>query len=96
MADRLSAAEAKALIKRIREDGSYVFSSHSRDELAKDGLTSVDVDNVLRAGVVREAEFENGSWRYRVETQRMCVVVAFNPDESALRLVVVTAWRLKR
>jgi hypothetical protein len=65
----------------------------------KDGLSDVDVVNVLRGGVVRPAEFENGSWRYRVETQRITVVVAFDPDpdeaetEDEIELVVVTAWR---
>lgn len=61
--------------------------------------------NVLRGGVVREAEWENGSWRYRVETPRMTFVVVFEPDlvtmpgddESVgdIELVVVTGWRNK-
>jgi hypothetical protein len=38
--------------------------------MTKDGLTDLDAVNVLRAGVVREAEWENGSWRHRVETPK--------------------------
>jgi hypothetical protein len=62
--------------------------------------------NVLRGGVVRDRELENGSWRHRVETQRMVFVVVFDPepevmprddeDLGELELVVVTAWRLSR
>jgi hypothetical protein len=59
----------------------------------------------LRAAVVREPEWENGSWRYRVDTPRMCFVVTFDPepeklpgkdeDVSDVELVVVTAWRIQ-
>ena len=48
-------------------------------------------------------EWENASWRYRVSTQRMTVVAAFEPDVegapdenedvSEMELIVVTAWR---
>ena len=61
-------------------------------EMAKNDLTTIDVTNMLRGGVVDAAEFENGSWRYRVRTSKMAVVVAFR-SESELR--VVTAWRFK-
>ncbi len=53
-------------------------------------MTTVDAVNVLRGGVVRPGEFENGTWRYRVQTRRMTVVVAFR---STTELTVVTAWR---
>jgi len=43
----------------------------------------VDAVNVLRGGTVREGEFENGSWRHRVETQRMVFVVTFDPEPRA-------------
>jgi hypothetical protein len=53
----------------------------------------VDVVNVLRGGVVEPGEFERGSWRYRVHTVRIWVVIAFN---SETELVIVTAWRERR
>ena len=71
----------------------------------KDGLTDVDAANVLRGGVVREAEWENGSWRHRIETQRIVFVVAFDPDVNVvpaeeddvgdIELIIVTGWRLR-
>ncbi len=59
-------------------------------ELAKDDLEVLDGVNVLRLGIAREGEWENGEWRYRFETRTMCVVVSFISDEV---LRVVTAWR---
>jgi hypothetical protein len=60
-------------------------------EIAKDGLTTVDCVNVLRGGVPRPGEYESGSWRYRVETAKITVVVAFRSENE---VVVVTAWRV--
>jgi hypothetical protein len=69
----------------------------------KDNLTDLDAANVLRGGIVREAEWENGSWRRRVETPKMVFAVAFDPEPEAMpadgddlgdtELVVVTGWR---
>jgi len=41
---------------------------------------------------MRAAEFENGSWRHRVKTNRFCVVVTLLSEREA---VVVTAWRFR-
>jgi hypothetical protein len=84
---------ARRLIGEILEKGSVTFSGHSEKALADDDLSTVDAINVLRGGVVQPAEFESDSWRYRVRTQRMVVVVVFR---SASEIVVVTAWREKR
>lgn len=46
---------------------------------------------ILRAGQCEPAEWENGSWRYRVRTNRMYCVVTFVSDET---LCIITAWRL--
>ena len=53
-------------------------------------MTMVDCANVLRGGFLEPAEWENGSWRYRVRTARMCVVIAFRSERE---IVIVTAWR---
>jgi len=51
--------------------------------------------------MVSEAEYENGDWRYQVRTQRITVVVAFEPapdeaeNENHVELIVVTVWRSK-
>jgi hypothetical protein len=73
--------------------------------MEKDNLTDVDAVNVLRAGIVREAEWENGSWRHRIETARMVFVVTIDPDPDMvpgkdedlgdMEIVVVTGWRTK-
>lgn len=102
----LRATDARKLIRRLLDEGKFVSpgaGSHARKEMEKDGLTDLDAVNVLRGGAVREAEFENGSWRHRVETPRMTFVVVFDPepermpaDEDNLgdmELVVVTGWR---
>lgn len=79
----LKATAARTLIRRLLEEGRFVppgMGSHARKEMVKDGLTDVDAVNVLRGGVVREAELENGSWRHRIETPRMVFVVTFDPE----------------
>jgi hypothetical protein len=101
----LRETDARRLLRRLLEEGVFVVSHHARIEMNKDKLTDVDVVNVLRGGVVQPAESENGSWRYRVLTQRMAAVAAFEPDVDALpadeddvsemELIVVTAWRRK-
>ncbi|MCA9590265.1 MAG: DUF4258 domain-containing protein [Myxococcales bacterium] len=90
LVEPLSPPEAKRLIREILESGSVSFSNHALEELAKDDLSTVDATNMLRGGVVDPGEFENGSWRYRVRTTRMAVIVAFR-SETDLR--IVTAWR---
>jgi hypothetical protein len=101
----LRETDARRLLRRLLEEGIFVVSPHARIEMNKDNLTDVDVVNILRGGVVQPAEWENGSWRYRVLTQRMAAVTAFEPDVEALpadeddvsemELIVVTAWRQK-
>jgi hypothetical protein len=86
----LSQKDARALIREILKEGEYSFSGHAEQEMENDQLTHVDCVNVLRGGVVDPGEFENGSWRYRVRTARITVVVAFR---SKTKLRVVTAWR---
>ncbi len=88
----LEPGAAKRLIRKIIQLGTVSFSKHALEEMANDDLTTVDCVNVLRGGVVGPGELEHGSWRYRVSTARMCVVVAFRSEED---LVVVTAWRTK-
>src|SRR5436190_13622313 len=53
------------------------FSPHAWDEMGKEEITDLDVCNVIRAGVYVDAEFEKGSWRYRVQTRKYRVVIAF-------------------
>lgn len=86
----LREVEARQLLTRILAEGSIVFSRHALDEMANDQMVEQDAINVLRAGRFDPAEWENGDWRYRIHTQRFCVVAAFDSETLA---VVVTAWR---
>lgn len=89
----LRAGDAKKLIRSILQLGWVFFSTHAREEMRKDELLPRDVENVLRGGVVREPEWENGSWRYQVETLKIRVVIAFRDERT---LIVVTAMRRNR
>jgi hypothetical protein len=69
------------------------FSAHSLIELKKDGLTTVDAWNVLKstdAKILKDGEFVSGSYRYRLETNFILLVIAFWPNGKGLN--VVTAW----
>ena len=89
----LDPLKAKQLIRRILAGGGVNFAPHAAKEMSVDGLIESDVISVLRGGLVAFPEFENGSWRYRVRTNKIYVVVAFR-SESELR--IVTVWRIKR
>ena len=92
---KMNRQEARKLVNVIMagKHQSVVFTKHAREELLKDNLTTVDAINVLKspdAKILDEGELENGTYRYRLETTKICLVVAF---ESAKTLIVVTAWR---
>jgi hypothetical protein len=93
MDEPLAPDAARQLMREILRAGRFIYSKHAKEELLADRLTTVDCENVIRGGVVRPGEFENGSWRYRVETGRITMVVAFRSEHE---LVVVTAWRVGR
>ena len=89
----VGASEARKLLRDILASGVLHFSDHAKRALAKDRLTTPDAVNVLRAGVVEPSELENGSWRHRVKTNSICVVVTLVSETEA---IVVTAWRIRR
>ena len=84
---------ARKVLRQILQSGLFTYDRHAKDEMLADDLTTIDCENVLRGGVVRPGEFERGSWRYRVETGRITVVVVFRSEHE---LVVKTAWRASR
>lgn len=87
------AHEAKRRIRAILASGFVDYDlPHFKEEAAKDKIDMMDVTNVLRCGIVEEAEHENGAWRYRVRTQKFCVVVQFEAEDEIL---LITTWRLK-
>jgi hypothetical protein len=83
--------QAKKLIQIICLEGTITVTRHAEQELAKDELTTDDALHALRGGrILEEPEMENGTWRYRVHTTEMVVVVAFTSES---KLKIVTAWR---
>jgi hypothetical protein len=89
----LRPAEARRLLRAILATGEVVFTNHALDEMAQDGISQAQAIGVLRSGVVEPAEFERGSWRYRVRARQTYVVASFRSEAAA---VVVTAWRVIR
>jgi hypothetical protein len=86
----LKPADAKQLARDIAMNGTVDFTAHALEEMAKDDLETADCFNLIRAGVYGPPDHIKGEWRYRVETVRICVVIAF---DSPTELTVVTAWR---
>lgn len=85
------ATEARKLLRRILSGGIVTYSQpHAVDRLKERELSTLDCENVLRAGVVEEAEWNDGGWRHRVRTQKIVVVIEFLSEEEIL---IVTAWR---
>lgn len=81
---------ARRFIRALASAGRVRFSRHALERIAAREIDMADCLNVLRAGAVGSAEWENGSWRYLVSTPRgYSVVVAFRGEQL---LVVVTAW----
>ena len=92
---RLDRNEARKLITKIinQHPERVFFSRHALEELKKDGLTTLDALNVIKspgARIYTEGEFEKFSYRYRLETANMMVVVTFL--ELGDGMIVVTAW----
>ena len=86
--------------RRLRElasrpDVHFRFREHALDEMAKDGITILDVRSMLRrCSVVRveQNRFEE-TWNAEgsdTDGKRMTVVVVANEDMIAIK--VVTAW----
>jgi hypothetical protein len=59
------------LIRAIVASGELRFTGHALDEMRKDGMTEIDVVNVLRGGAVGEAEFEPGGRNDEVHCVRL-------------------------
>ncbi|NOY25287.1 MAG: DUF4258 domain-containing protein [Oligoflexia bacterium] len=92
MDEPLTQVKARQLIQEILREGTWSFTRHARQRTEERDLDLSDCVNMLRCGFVEEIDFTNGSWRYRVCTPRIGVVVAFNGEK---RLVIVTTFRRK-
>jgi len=88
----LSPPRARAVLRSILETGRVTFSSHALEEMTEDNIAQAEAIAVIRGGVIEPAEFERGSWRYRIRAANTYVVVTFRSETWS---VVVTAWRVK-
>jgi hypothetical protein len=88
----LSADQAKRLARAILAGGTVLTPPHAQDRMNERSITTQDVENTLVGGVCAPAEWHEGrqEWRYRFETSRIGVVIAFDDEEC---LTVVTTWR---
>ena len=92
---RLEKTQARKLVAEIarRHPFQIRFSRHALNEIERDDLTVSDILNVIKSPdsrIIDDPEFENGSYRYRLGTSNIMVVIAFDTPGS---FVVVTAWR---
>jgi hypothetical protein len=92
---RSDKVKARKLVAEIvnRYPQNISFSGHALSELQKDALTTVDAWNILKSTAAKihgEGELEKGSYRYRLETNFIMVVISFWPDGKGL--TIVTAW----
>lgn len=87
--------QARKLVSQIvkSQASPFIFSRHALVELENDDLTTADALNVLKspdAKILNDAEFSNGTYRYRIETAYILVVIAFSEDGE--KIIVVTVW----
>lgn len=90
---RLSPMQARKVLAEIFNHNSNLisFTKHAREQMCERDLKSGDVLNVLKAGLIYNVpECINESFRYRVQTKKITVVVVFKKPNH---VVVVTAWR---
>ena len=81
---------AKRLIRDCLARGHVRWTNHATERLLERGLTTGDCVNALKSGAVDPAEWENGTWRYRVRAGEITVVIAFRDVRA---LTVITAWK---
>ena len=95
---RLNKEQARKLLSKIMSDDGHIsFSRHAREELKNDKLTTVDAVNVLASTdsrITDEPEFKNDIWRYRVKTNKICVVISF--IENPHGVLVITVFKMNR
>ena len=78
---RVNRNQARKMVSEIVDNypGSIYFSNHSRKEMAKDDLTLIDIWNVLKSldsRIFDEGELKDNSYRYRLETNYLVVVIS--------------------
>lgn len=81
--------DARKLIRQIVQGGTVIFTVHAQTRMKERDIPESSVLHALKAGWVDGCDFECGSWRYRVMTVQITVVVAFDDETKA---IVITTW----
>jgi hypothetical protein len=91
---RLDPNQARKWLSEVLHSGGVKFvrfSSHCKEEMQNDSLIPGDIYNALRGGLIYDyPEFERGTYRYRVEAQKIVVVIIFE-EPNIVRCI--TTWR---
>jgi hypothetical protein len=90
---RLSPGQARKILSEIFNytPNLVSFTKHAREQMQERDLKSGDVLKVLKAGMIlSDPGYEHGSYRYRIQTKKITVVIAFKKPNHVL---VITAWR---
>lgn len=83
----------KWLTEALHSSGTRIvrITAHCFEEMQEDSLTEFEIYGVLKHGrIYNYPELEKGTYRYRVETSKIVVIVAFH-EPNWVRCV--TAWR---
>jgi len=93
--EKMNRNESRKLVRKIMTlmPQNVLFSKHALAELENDDLTTTDALNILKSSdskIIDDGEFEHGSYRYRLETGNIVVVICFSSNGE--HLIVVTAW----
>ena len=91
---QLNRQEARKLLAKIvGSGGQIIFKAHALKRIPERNLTTVDVINVLKstdAKIISDGELVDGTFRYRLETSKILVVVAFGSMGDYV--IVVSTW----
>ena len=87
----VSIRHVRRTILAVLTEGNVSYGRHAFERMGERKLTTVDIDNVLRDGQVRQPDRDGDDWLYNVETDRMRVVFKFMNEH---RIHVVTAVRI--
>src|SRR5256885_6616826 len=82
--ESLRPSAATELVHRVTHDGTVAWSASGLHRARAAGVTTVQCEQALRAGVADPGEFKGGEWQYRIHWQRLCVVVVFRSNLEAV------------
>ncbi|MCE9522327.1 MAG: DUF4258 domain-containing protein [Alphaproteobacteria bacterium] len=87
--DKLSAAEARKVIREIAsDDARLLISTHARERMERRSVSIDDVLKVVRTGLIVEGPYLGVKGDWRVELQRSL-------SEDVVSVAVAIKWRTR-